>query len=640
MAFYRCGAETPAVSDEPKSVVFYDYDGTLLYQYTKTEFLALTVMPNSPAHTRLTPQGWNWSLSDAKTYVTNHTYLDIGRSYTTSSDKTEIDITLVNGALEPVLKFTRNSGTVTVDWGDGSALETDSSNTNIVLPHTYSVAGDYTIKIEGDITIIGGTGNFGYLLNSSSTATAYANHEVYMNCVKGVHLSSTANIGNYAFAYFRQLEYVTLSSNVTMIPTYAFYYCESLKHITIPNSVTKIITAAFYGCFSLESVCLPHNLTRLDQNTFRQCKMLKQVTISDEITFIGSYCFTNCYELKRAVLPSNYSGEFPDGIFSYCHALKDVNIPTGITTVGQNAFSESGITSVYIPTAGFVSGQIKQGAFQNCRALKTVQIEDSAKTFSIGNNAFASCPKLNSINLPNSITSIGNMVFYGSDCIANSLTYLKLPKKAFPSESSASTNYQMVANCPLLETVEFAEGATVVGSISGCWNVKNIIVPEGVTTIGAKSIVNAESMYQLTLPSTLIYIRDNSIQNCYALSSITIPNNVTTIGQNVFLQCYGLSEINISNSINSIGNYFAKNCTSLKHLIIPSSLYSIGNYFLQGCTGLEYIKFEGSTPPAGTVGSSMLSGVPTTCKILVPTGSLSAYQTKFSSLSAYTFEEY
>lgn len=59
-------------------VVFYDYDGTVVQSYSANDFLALSAMPANPTHSGLTAQGWNWSLSDAKTYVQTYGKLNIG----------------------------------------------------------------------------------------------------------------------------------------------------------------------------------------------------------------------------------------------------------------------------------------------------------------------------------------------------------------------------------------------------------------------------------------------------------------------------------------------------------------------------------------------------------------------------------
>ena len=77
-------------SAESKSVVFIDYDGTIVQSYTPTEFAALSALPSNPVHTAegLTSQGWNWTLADAKTYVASSGKLTIGQMYITDDGAT------------------------------------------------------------------------------------------------------------------------------------------------------------------------------------------------------------------------------------------------------------------------------------------------------------------------------------------------------------------------------------------------------------------------------------------------------------------------------------------------------------------------------------------------------------------------
>ena len=78
---------------EESDVNFYDYDGTILYAYTKADFLALNEMPANPTHQGLTAQGWNWVLADAKSYVNKYGGLIIGQNYITDDGKTRLYVT-------------------------------------------------------------------------------------------------------------------------------------------------------------------------------------------------------------------------------------------------------------------------------------------------------------------------------------------------------------------------------------------------------------------------------------------------------------------------------------------------------------------------------------------------------------------
>ena len=119
---------TLEISSDSKDVNFYDYDGTLLYSYTKAEFLALDNLPANPSHTGLVAQGWNWTLSDAKTFVTSYNKLNVGQMYTTSSGLSEFDIELTKATgLQVKVNISGNK-----DWGDGTSGTSSTAQLAII----------------------------------------------------------------------------------------------------------------------------------------------------------------------------------------------------------------------------------------------------------------------------------------------------------------------------------------------------------------------------------------------------------------------------------------------------------------------------------------------------------------------------
>ena len=70
-----------------RNVNFYDYDGTLVATYTAEEFMKLSEMPANPTHEGLVAEGWNWTLEEAKSFVSAHGGLDIGQTYHAADGK-------------------------------------------------------------------------------------------------------------------------------------------------------------------------------------------------------------------------------------------------------------------------------------------------------------------------------------------------------------------------------------------------------------------------------------------------------------------------------------------------------------------------------------------------------------------------
>jgi len=154
----------------------------------------------------------------------------------------------------------------------------------------------------------------------------------------------------------------------------------------------------------------------------------------------------------------------------------------------------TGLTSIDIPNS---VTSIGEGAFQGCTGLTSITIPNSVTI--IGDEAFASCSGLTSIDLPESITSIGYNAFYGTPWLNNQ--------------------------------------------------------PDGLLYIGQvafKYIGPMPNETSITIREGTISIASDAFQYCSGLTSITIPNSVTTIGAHAFYGCSSLTSIDIPNSVTSI----------------------------------------------------------------------------------------
>ena len=393
-------------------VNFYDYDGTVVASYSAADFANLTALPNNPTHTGLTAQGWNWTLANAKTYVATYGKLNVGQMYITNDGKTRIYIRLDEGRLSPCLGVCPN-GTVTVDWGDGSATTTltgtSVSTVQWTSNHAYSSAGDYTITltVSGNMGFTGAsTANTGsYLLRYASGADN--RNYSYRNAIQRVELGSgVTNIGAYAFNYCYNLESVTIPSSVTSIGNYVFQYCYSLGFVVIPSTVTSIGTYMFNNCESLRSVAIPSSVTNLTNYMFSACYSLTNITIPSIVTKISSYMFNNCYTLGSVVIPSSVTS-IGDNAFKACYCLGSVVIPSSVTSIGN-----------YV--------------FQNCYSLGSVVIP--SKVTSIGNYVFQNCYSLGSVVIPSSVTSIGTSAFQSCCCLG----FIKFTSSTPPTVSNSN----------------------------------------------------------------------------------------------------------------------------------------------------------------------------------------------------------
>lgn len=415
----------PARGYNHGGVNFFDVDGAILYSYTPEEFLTLTEMPPNPDRTYdwLTAQGWNWTLADAKAYVTAYGALNIGQHYITIDGKTAIHVLLPDGCLNPQLGLYL-SGTVDVDWGDETEHETltGTSSAYKYATHTYTNPGRYyiLITVTSGTAIIKGGNSANKLFCKGGTGNNTPGNEAkkYTNCIQDIHIGSNMDIGSYAFYRCYSMLHVSIPSTVRSINSSSFQWNTSLQAVVIPEGVTSLGTSTFEGCYGLRFVSTPKSLTSLGQKCFSQCYSVIALTFSNSMTSVDQKCFADTPSCDLLQTPG-VTGALPTEFCARNRTMMDFTIPEGVTEIGQDAFTYCyGIMNVSVPTTLRTT---KSNAFSYCQALKTIEFPDEFTT--MGDSTFESCSALQEFKIPSSMTAIPAKAF--NACA--SLSYIVIP---------------------------------------------------------------------------------------------------------------------------------------------------------------------------------------------------------------------
>ncbi len=201
---------------------------------------------------------------------------------------------------------------------------------------------------------------------------------------------------------------------------------------------------------------------------------------------------------------------------------------------------------------------------------------------SLPDEAFSNFSNLQSIDIPNVVTSIGYRAFY----YCTSLTSVTLP------QGLTSINRSFFYNCTSLASISIPEGVTSIGNYAfgACKSLTSITIPEGVTSIGSNAFFMCTSLASVSLPEGLLSIDGGAFYDCISLTSITLPSSLTSIGRYTFSGCTTLSSVTLPEGLTSISNGAFNDCSSLSSITLPASVTSIGNEAFNGCSSLNTVE--------------------------------------------------
>ena len=257
-------------------------------------------------------------------------------------------------------------------------------------------------------------------------------------------------------------------------------------------------------------------------------------------------------------------------------------IKEGTKVICYRAFSEcESLTSINIPDS---VTSIGDSAFRWCKTLTSINIQDSVT--SIGNSAFYGCRSLSSINIPDSVTSIGNSTFL----LCGSLTSINIPG------SVTSIGNRAFYGCCSLTCINIPDSVTSIGNIAfiGCKSLTSINIPNSVTSIGRRAFHGCESLTNINIPNSVIKMEGNPFVSWHGTlhnesKSFVYENDALFNADKTIIIAYvGANETyNIPDSVTSIGDEAFSWCKSLTCINIPDSVTSIGDSAFWGCENLN-----------------------------------------------------
>lgn len=123
--------------------------------------------------------------------------------------------------------------------------------------------------------------------------------------------------------------------------------------------------------------------------------------------------------------------------------------------------------------------------------------------------------------------------------------------------------------------------------------ITEVVVPAGVTSIGASAFLGCSILKKAVLPQSLLRIEDNAFNTC-GLTDIVIPDSVAFIGRSVFNTCRKLKSVVLPASVKVLDISLFYYCTALETISIPKGVTTIGANCFNACKAIDNIYIPAS----------------------------------------------
>ena len=374
------------------------------------------------------------------------------------------------------------------------------------------------------------------------------------------------SIGNYAFYSCQSLNKLDFSkSSVKTIGRFAFTVCKSLESIEFPDSLESIGYGAFssliygnsgsYVASSLKSIKFGINLKSIDGYAFHCNENLSKIEFSgNDLNLIGIGAFRECTSLVEINLTGN--DLVIEGYAFYCNtALKSITC-SGVKRIDNDVFSHCNALETVTLPENLTS--IGAETFQYCSKLESIIIPNNVKT--LFGFTFAYCTSLKNVSIGSGCTSISPTAFLGS----NSIVKINVSE----SNKSFSTVDNVLYDKDKTNLVLYSKNKQ-----------GEFVIPDTVTSIFDHAFDNAPNLTKVTVSANVRTIGTGAFQKCNSLETVVFKdsNNVSkSIGDYAFYNCPALTKVDFGNAVTSIGSYAFTTNKSLESIEFPDSLESIG----------------------------------------------------------------
>lgn len=380
---------------------------------------------------------------------------------------------------------------------------------------------------------------------------------VYDRETKNMVIPNTVStIGRFTFYQCRYITSLSIPSSVNYIGSSAFEDCTGLTSITLNNGLEYIGGSTFEGCKGITTLTIPSTVGRIEINAFKNCSNLTSIVSEINAPFVIN---ENVFE----GLPASAVLTVPAGTKSLYQSTpgwdKFQNIVESGGVISGVKFVQDGI-HFRVKDDGSLEVTGVDVNTKNVDIPRKVTYGGiTYRVTSIGERAFEGHSDINYLSIPYTIKSIGEYAFIncGSSMTVNIADLESWCEMKLGNEHSSPLSSAGKVLVYDIETtdIEIPNTVTSIGNFTfyQCRKIKSLSIPGSVSKIGSSAFEDCTGLTSVTLSYGNTFISGSAFEGCTGLKELTIPGSVNFIGINAFKNCRNLlsivSEIEYPSSI-------------------------------------------------------------------------------------------
>lgn len=300
-------------------------------------------------------------------------------------------------------------------------------------------------------------------------------------------------------------------------------------------------------------------------------------------------------ETRHGTYIDEYGGEYSmDGktLYHYRQLTPDATlykVQEGCEVIGRMAFKNSSMKEIVLPDSVTI---IRDQAFFGCSQLRKMNIPLSLTVFEMEHSPFPS--SLSELNGESVHYLNRDGILFNSDMSELLLCYEDRETVEVP-QTVKRVAPQAFANCLNMKEIILPDGLETIGDAAfmGCVALTTLNIPQTVTAVGKRCCWGCHSLQEISLPQSIKEIPPFAFFSC-DLITVTLPDGIKKIGEHSFGANFALKSIYLPNTLRSIGVSAFEKDESLEEVHLPEQLKTIERSIFEDCKALRSIDIPSS----------------------------------------------